>query len=128
MNVVDSSGWLEWFNDAPNASAFAGVLQDTDSLLVPSIAIFEVHRVATRLHGRDRADELILTMTKSGRVVGLDTDIAVAASEIAHANKLATADAIIYATAVVHSATLWTQDAHFKELPGVQCFAKPPAD
>ena len=58
MNVVDSSGWLEYFADGPNAAVFAKPLQATSTLIIPSISLFEVFkRVMTRnavrtLHSR----------------------------------------------------------------------------
>jgi|ERR1700693_432813 len=44
MNVVDSSGWLEYFADGPNAAEFAKPIEATRSLLVPTLSLFEVFK------------------------------------------------------------------------------------
>ena len=126
MNLVDSSGWLEYFASPATAEVFKAPLADRGSLIVPTICIFEVHRVISRQYGNDIANRYAHVM-RQGRVVNLETADAIFASEISVRNRLATADAIIYATAVLYSATLWTQDAHFKDLPNVRYSAKPPA-
>jgi toxin FitB len=122
-NVVDSSGWIEWFADGPNASVFEPVLTESANVIVPTIVLFEVQRIATRRFAMDDALELILTMQRCV-VADLTAPIALYAAHASPSRKLAMADAIIYATALHHDATLWTQDAHFEDLPSVRYFPK----
>jgi len=119
LKVVDSSGWIECLVGGPNAGFFALPLEDPDTLLVPSISIFEVYRYVLRERGREDALAVAAWMQES-RVIPVDGGLAVEAAETATRHGLPTADSIIYAAAVVHSATLWTQDADFEGLPGVE--------
>ena len=119
MNVVDSSGWLEYFADGPNASFFAPAIEDIDSLIVPSITVFEVFKRTLTVRDRDAARVYVERMSE-GRVIELDRHLAVFAAELASKHKLSMADSIIYATAQQFSAALWTQDADFKTLSNVK--------
>jgi predicted nucleic acid-binding protein len=119
VNVVDSSGWIEFALDGPKAGVFEAPLADVESLIVPSISIFEVYRFALRERGRDTALSLAASM-RQGRVIDLDAGLAVEAAERATSLRLPLADAIIYTIAQVEGATLWTQDAHFEGLEGVE--------
>jgi len=119
MNLVDSCGWLEYLADGPNARFFATAIEDSDSLLVPTICIFEVYRCSLRQRGRRLALDSVGSM-RTGRVVSLDLPIALAAAEVGMDTGLPLADAIILATARAHGATLWTQDADFKGIKGVR--------
>lgn len=119
MNVVDSSGWIEFALDGPNADAFQAPLADVDHLIVPAISIFEVYRFVFRERGRQLALTLAASM-RQGRVVDLDAGLAVEAADLAATLGLPMADSIIYAVAQMHRATLWTQDADFRELEGVR--------
>ena len=118
--VVDSSGWLENFTDSDRASLFAPAIEDTENLIVPVITIYEVFKKVLRERGEDDALQ-IASMMQSGQVIELDCALALEAAR--HALPLA--DSIIYATAMRHEATLWTQDEHFKDLPNVRFFPKP---
>lgn len=119
MNVVDSSGWLEYFADAPNASFFARAIEDTDRLVVPSLSLFEVTRRI--LQQRDEPSALAaFAVMCQGTVVNLDAALAYDAAQLGVALKLALADSVILATARRHSATLWTQDDDFEGLPNVK--------
>jgi predicted nucleic acid-binding protein len=120
--VVDSSGWLEYFADTERAELFAPAIEDTEHLLVPVVAIYEVFKKVLRERGEDQA-LLIASAMQAGRVVELDSALALEAARQA----LPLADSLIYATARRHGATLWTQDEHFQGLPGVRFFARPPA-
>lgn len=120
MNVVDSSGWLEYFADTPRADLFAPAIENTAELLVPVLCIYEVFKKVLREQG-EAAAASICTQMQQGQVITLNLPMALAATR--HA--LPMADSLIYATARQHKATLWTQDAHFKDLPGVRYFAKP---
>jgi predicted nucleic acid-binding protein len=122
-NVVDSSAWLAWFTNEPGASAFSGVIEDTENLLVPSICILEVFKVVARQRGEGDALQAIALMSQS-ELVDLDAELAVSAALLGNANKLPLADSVVYATARRYGATLWTQDEDFDGLPGVRFFRK----
>src|ERR1044071_3258639 len=119
MNVVDSSGWLEYFANGPNADFFALALEDTGNLIVPSISIFEVFKRVLQQRGESDALQAAALM-QQGRVVDLDVFIALEAAKVSDSYKLPLADSVILATAQVHNAVLWTQDADFDGLPGVK--------
>lgn len=123
MNVVDSSAWLEYFADGPNASFFAVAVEDVRELLVPSICIAEVFRSVYRQRGEDEAIQAIALMHQ-GQVVALDSSLAVAAGKTGNEMKLPLADSIVYATALAHSAVVWTQDADFEKLANVKYRSK----
>ncbi len=117
--VLDSSCWLEHFADTPRAPLFAAAIDHADALVVPLITIYEVVKKLARELGDEVAAQA-LTLMQQGRVVEIDTHLALAATR----NGLPLADSLIYATARAHAAELWTQDAHFKGLPGVRYFGK----
>ncbi|MGB9585789.1 MAG: type II toxin-antitoxin system VapC family toxin [Anaerolineales bacterium] len=123
MNVVDSSGWLEYFIDGKNADFFAPVIENTQDVLVPTISLFEVFKRILLERTRDDALEAVAQM-KEGRVVELDDSLALFAAELSYKLQLPLADSIILATARVNNATLWTQDVHFKGMDGVEYFEK----
>lgn len=123
MNVVDSSGWMEYFTKGTNAKFFIPPIQDVENLLTPAICIYEVFK---RLHldmGEENALQAVGIMSY-GREVELSRKIAIDAAQISIDMKLAMADSIILATARANNATLWTQDAHFKEFEGVKYIEK----
>lgn len=123
MNVVDSSGWLEYFGDGPNAAFFAGPLGKADDLIVPAISVFEVFKRV--LQQRDEASALqVAALMHQGRAVALDSALAMAAAKLSFELKLPMADSIILATARQFNAVLWTQDADFENLPGVRYVAR----
>jgi predicted nucleic acid-binding protein len=105
MNVIDSSGWLEYFTNGNNAGFFAPVIENTADVLVPTITLFEVFK---------------RILMKECLVIDLDDSLALVAAELSHELKLPMADSIILATARMNAATLWTQDAHFKEIEDVK--------
>ena len=123
MNIVDSSGWLSYFADEPSAEHFIMPLQDIESLIVPSITIYEVSKVVLRESGENEALQAVAAMQK-GSVVELTTRLAISASIISLQYRLPMADSIILATARDCNATIWTQDIHFKNMPGVNYFQK----
>lgn len=123
MNVVDSSAWLEYFADGPNAAVFAKPIESTRLLLVPSISLFEVFKRVSQQRDEDDALRVVAVM-EQGRVVGLDRATALEAARLAILHKMATADSIMLATARRHNATLWTQDADFDGLVGTRYYAK----
>lgn len=123
MNVIDSSGWIEYVTDEENADFFDPPINDTENLLVPTICLYEVFKRVFREYGEERALDAMGLMT-SGRTVVLDGKTAISAAQISLDLKLAMADSIILATARTHDATLWTQDEHFKDIEGVQYIEK----
>lgn len=123
MNVVDSSAWLAWFANEAGASSFEDAIQDTKSLLVPSICITEVFKVVARQRGEGDSLQVIAVM-QQGEVIPLDSDLAVSAALFGVKHKLPLADSIVYASAQSRGATVWTQDDDFNGLPGVRFFRK----
>lgn len=123
MILVDTSAWIEWLIGSETADRLADHMPGQSDWLVPTMVQLELARWLTRELGEDKADQVI-AFTQVCVVVPLDTEIALAAAEAGRAHGLATADAIIYATARRHDATLLTCDAHFKGLPGVTLIAK----
>lgn len=123
MNLVDSSGWLEYLGGGPRAGSFSAPLEETDQLVVPTICITEVCRILQRDKGEEAALETMAAMLR-GKVVDLDADLAFRAAGIGIEHRLPTADSIIFATALRHEAVLWTTDVHFKGLAGVRYFSK----
>ena len=127
MNVVDSSGWIEYLTNSVRADLFAMAIEQRDQLLVPTISLFEVHKILSRSLSADLVDRCLDVM-RLGRVLDLTDARAIAASKAARAHKLALADAAMYTTAQEHGATFWTQDVDYDGLPGVRYFAKPILD
>jgi predicted nucleic acid-binding protein len=123
MNVVDSSGWIEYFLGRPNAGFFRTVIHDTRKLLVPTVCLIEVIRYVTRAARRDAAQEAAAQMQRAS-VISLDEDLAHLAARLGLRHNLPLADAIVYATAQSHHATLYTQDDDFAKLPGVRYVRK----
>jgi len=124
MNVIDSSGWLEYFIGGKNANFFAPVIEDTANVIVPTISIFEVFKRTLVEKNRENALEAV-AMMYDGKIVDLDREIALIAAELSFELKLPVADSIILATARANEALLWTQDEHFKGVPGVKYVQKP---
>ena len=122
MNAVDSSAWLAYFAGTANAEAFAPAIEDTASLLVPAITIYEVYK---RVRGqRTGADALqAVVQMRRGRVVGVDAALALAAADLSLALQLPMADSLILATARRFDAVLWTQDADFDGMASVRYLA-----
>jgi len=118
MNLVDSCGWLEFFADGPNARFFEKPLEKNDYLIVPSLCIYEVFKNILRQKDEDAALQAIAVM-RQGRVIDIDTPIALAAAKISLNLGLPLADSIIIATARAYDALIWTQDADFKGVGGV---------
>ena len=123
MNIVDSSGWLAYFADEPNAKHFLIPLNDTDSLVVPTVTIYEVFKVVLRESSENEALQAAVAMRK-GRVVDLTASMAIAASKISLEHKIPMADSIILATAKEFEAAIWTQDSDFKNIDDVKYFPK----
>ncbi len=123
MNIVDSSGWLAYFADEPNAKHFLIPLNDTASLVVPMVTIYEVFKVVLRESSENEALQAAVAMRK-GTVVDLTASLAIAASKLSLEHNLPMADSIILATAKEFDATIWTQDSDFKNMDDVKYFPK----
>jgi len=123
MNIVDSSGWLAYFADEPNAKHFLTPLNDSAALVVPTITIYEVFKVVLRESGENDALQAAMAMQK-GNLVDLTAPLALAAAKLSLAHNLPMADGIILATVQEFNAILWTQDADFKNIKDVKYFSK----
>ena len=119
MNVVDSSGWLEYFSDGPRAVSFSPVVKDEANLIVPTVCLYEVFKITLARVGEEQALNVIGLMS-FGQIVDLDRKTALVAAQFSVKYKLPMADSIIYATAQGNDAVLWTLDEHFEGLPGVK--------
>ena len=123
MNVVDSSGWLEYFADGSNADFFAPAITNEANLVVPTICMFEVFKRLSLQRGKEAALQA-MGMLYRGQLAALTDEIALQAALLSLEHKLPLADSVILATARAHQATLWTQDEHFKDLLGVEYIDK----
>lgn len=119
LNVVDSSGWLEFFADGPGAGFFAPVIERPDRLIVPTISLYEVFKRILQQRDESAALQAVAVM-QQGRVQDLTPSLAVAAARIAAERRLPMVDAVMYATVLATGATLWTQDAVFAQLAGAR--------
>lgn len=119
MNVVDSSGWLEYFAAGPNADFFAPAIEATRDLVVPTISVYEVFKRVTQQRGEDDALQAVAVM-QQGAIVGLTAPIALDAARLGIDLGIPMADSIILATAHAHDAILWTQDSDFEPIDGVR--------
>lgn len=123
MNLVDSSGWLEYFTEGSNAASFAEPLQDKTTLLVSVINLYEVFKVVLRERDENSAFQTVALM-RQGRVTDVTAEISVHGAKTSHELKIPMTDSLIYATAQLYEATLWTQDEDFDGLQGVRYLAK----
>lgn len=123
MNIVDSSGWLAYFADEPNADHFLDPLKDTNSLVVPTIIIYEVFKVVLRESSEREALQATAAMQR-GTVTDLTTRLAISASKLSLEKSLPMADSIILASAKAYDAIIWTQDSDFMNIAGVKYFPK----
>ena len=123
MNVVDSSAWLSYFSGDANAEIFSRPIENIEELIVPSITITEVFKFVLCQRGKDIALEVIAHM-EQGKVVSLDSSLAIDAAKYGIDYKLPLADSIIYATGQKFQAVIWTQDIDFKSLEGVKYYPK----
>jgi len=123
VNVVDSSGWLEYLADGANAGFFAPALEAARDLIVPSISVYEVFKRVLQQRGENAALQAAALM-QQGRVVELTVPLALAAAQLSVEKSLPMADSIMLATARAFNATLWTQDSDFATMDGVKYVAK----
>lgn len=119
MNVVDSSAWLEYFADGPNAEYFSAPIEDTGRLLVPTLSLYEVFKRILQQRGESEALQATAVM-QQGTVADLTAGVALEAARLSLGSNLPLADSVMLTTARVHKATFWTQDSHFEGMPGVR--------
>jgi toxin FitB len=117
--VLDSSCWIEYFGNSERATLFAKIIEKPEELIVPMIVLYEVYKKVCRLVS-DEAGHAVVSLMYQCQLIEADVSITLSAAN----NGLPLADSLIYATAQRHHATLWTQDAHFEGLPGVNYFPK----
>ncbi|MGI8431066.1 MAG: type II toxin-antitoxin system VapC family toxin, partial [Chthoniobacterales bacterium] len=118
MNVVDSSAWLEYFADGPNAGYFEPAILATGDLIVPSITLYEVFKRMLEQRKEEAARDAVSAMS-FGRIVDLGAELAIAAARFSHENRLPMADSIVITTARAFDAEIWTQDSDFNGLDRV---------
>lgn len=123
MKLADTCVWVEVLADTPTGSRYRALLERSEELIVPTLVQYELRRWALRELGEDAADQIIAT-TRNSQVTALDEPIALHAAALAQQFKLSSVDAMIYATALRHGATLVTCDRHFEDVPGVAYRAK----
>ena len=123
MNVVDTSGWVEYLQDTPRADLFADAIEDRLRLIVPTIALYEVHKILSRALPATVVLQCLNVM-RLGRVIDFTDARAIAASNAARQHKLAMADAAMYSIAQEFGATFWTQDSDYHGLTGVKYWEK----
>ncbi len=123
MNVVDSSGWIEYFLSSAQGQHYSEPIEDVAQLLVPSLCLFEVHKFLISRTTPDLVAQCLDVMRR-GRVLALTDARAIAASVASKAHKLAMADAVMYSSALEYKAQFWTQDVDYKGLPHVRYLPK----
>jgi predicted nucleic acid-binding protein len=119
MNVVDSSGWLEYFADGPNAGFFAPAIHNLERLAVPTLSIFEVFKRILDQREEGEALQAVAVM-QQGRIVELSSVLALDAARLSIELKIPMADGIMLATSRSLGAVLWTQDSDFKGIEGIK--------
>jgi len=122
MNVVDSSGWLEYLADGPNAGFFAKAIESSHDLVVPTLSLYEVFKHILQQRGEGDALRVAAVMHQ-GLVVDLSAALALQAARVSLELRLPLADSIMLSTARAYDATFWTQDADFEHVAGVRYVA-----
>ncbi len=123
MNLVDSSGWLEYLSDGQNADNFAEAIENTEELIVSTINIYEIYKKILKERDENTALQVVGLMSQA-TVVEVDTKIALHAAKLSYEKNIPMADSIIYVTALLHNAVVWTQDSDFINLESVKYFPK----
>lgn len=123
MNLVDSSGWLEYLADGKNAKVFAPIIENTEKLIISTINIYEVFKKVCIEKDESAAIQIVALMQQA-KVIDVNQQIAIQAAKLSCELKIPMADSIIYTTAIANNATLWTQDADFINIKGVKYYKK----
>lgn len=116
--LVDSSGWIEYFTNGPNAGAFASAIEESQGLVVASLSLLEVFQWVGRKHGATPALQAVALMQQA-TVVSLTTPLALQAAELSLQYQLPLAESIVLATARSHNATVLTLEQSFNSAAGV---------
>ena len=119
MNIVDSSGWLEYLAAGSNAPFFSDAIEQTKELIVPTISIYEVFKRVAQQRSENEALQVVALMQQA-QVIPLDPSIAISAARLSLQHNMPMADSIMLATARASKAVFWTQDGHFKGMPDVR--------
>jgi len=123
MNLIDSSAWLEYFTDGNNAEFFAPVIENIDEVIISVINLYEVYKKVLLEKDENEAIQAIALMQQA-KVIDITNSISILAAKLSIKFKMPMADSIIYATARMYDAIVWTQDSHFKDLEYVKYFKK----
>jgi len=123
VNVVDSSGWLEYLADSKNAKLFASAIEKTDELVVSTINLYEVYKKIL-LEKDENAAIQVVGLMQQAKVIEVNSSIAIQAAKLSFEQKIPMADSLIYITAKQNNAIVWTRDIDFKDLDGVKYFKK----
>ncbi len=119
MNIVDSSGWLEYFAAGSNADFFREPIEDISNLIVPTISLYEVFKRVLQQRGESEALRAVAYM-QSGRILDLTSTIALHAAKLSDDEKIPMADSIMLASARETDSILWTQHSDFEGIRGVR--------
>ena len=117
MNIIDSSGWLEYFTDGPNADHYLPLL----NVIVPVITIYAVFKVVLRESDENEALQAVAAMHE-GTITDLNANLAMNASKLSQQHNLPMAGSTLLATARAYDCTIWTQDSDFQHIEGVNYF------
>jgi len=123
LHCIDTSAWIEIAHAGPNAARFSKLLAKSEFVIVSTISIYEISRYTTRVAGEEASSHLIRFLQQY-TISPVSIEIAAVAATLASKHKLAMVDSLIYATALIHKATLWTQDSDFDGLAHVKYFSK----
>jgi len=123
MNIVDSSLWLEYFFENDIDSSIIDVIKDSDNLYIPVISLYEVHKKFLSIGDFEKAN-IAVDIMQNAAIININPQLAILAAQLGKQYNLPMADSIIYATAVLYDAEIYTQDKHFENLDRVQYFAK----
>ncbi len=123
LRVVDTSAWIEWLSGSALGRRLGKQFPEKAQCVVPTLVQLELSKWLVREAGEEAADQVI-AYTQKCMVVPLDTAIALLAADLHREHKLATADAVIYATARHLDADLLSCDAHFQGLPAALVVSK----
>ncbi len=123
MNLVDSSGWLEYLSDGKNSKLFAPAIEKTNELIVSTINIYEIYKKI--LLERDESTAIqVVGIMQQAKVIEVSSIISIQAAKLSYERKIPMADSLIYTTAKLNNAMVWTQDIDFKKLDNVKYFKK----
>jgi len=80
VNVVDTSGWLEYFTSGKNAKEFSAPIKEITKLVVPTICIYEISKIILRESDEDHLLQVLAAIQK-GKIVALTPSISTAAAK-----------------------------------------------